>query len=304
MPFDEKHLPIIDYELLQYNPSVIATACVMAARNIAKVPPWSKHLEYAASIEFEQVKECYELLQKLNSQPTTPRVDVVPNVPHEKVLELNQNIFNQVPAVQPTTTKAGMEGSCMIRTFAKPVLKEEKFNIKAKREQIENIKKTIKDKLISLNNKSKSIETLLEEDVPLGIRNTAFKSYRGAYTKTASATAAHDPTEKPADVSVGLAPSSRDTNKSELLPLGDRQIMGHKPNCSTVDVVPLTGNAVTVNNLKEKENNKHVIKPAHGEQLQQQQQRCIRPVVSSHVVRDSVGTSDVLSVLLQKTMRI
>jgi len=296
----------IDYELLQYNPSVIGIACIMAARNSAKITPvWSKHLEFISSIEYDQAKECYEALLRPNSTVVTPRVEVLETAEkpcHEKVLELNQNIFNQIPNVQPTTVKATTDSSCIGNNFIKPVVKEEKFNIKAKREQIENIKKTIKDKLISLNNKSKSIETLLEEDVPI-TRNTAFKSYRGAYNKNAM----HAPeilVSSKNDNSVIGSLNPKDKNKSELMSFVniERQPMSHKPNCSTIETpmnsVPMLLSSSSSNNLKEKENNKHIARPVHIEQVK------IARLNSGNHGQKEIGTADPISILLQKTMRI
>ena len=289
----------IDYELLRFSPAVIAVACIMAARDASGVTPiWSKYLEYVTGMEYEQVKDCYEMLLRLKSHrisgiettaTATTKEDV--GAMSEKVLELNQNIFNQIPATQPQTTKATMEGSCIVRGgAAKPPLKEEKFNIKAKREQIENIKKTIKDKLISLNNKSKSIETLLEDDVP-PTRTTVFKSYREVNVKN---TTNNRPESENTDAA---APVTKDQNKSGFLPLTniERQQMPLKVNCSSVDA--MIGLGAVANNTKEKENNKHA-KPVHGEQA-----RAVRTGVN-HGVKDSMAAGDALAILLQKTMRI
>lgn len=207
----------------------------------------------------------------------------------EKVLELNQNIFNQIPTIQPTTAKSAHENGCIARGYIKVQAKEEKFNIKAKREQIENIKKTIKDKLISLNNKSKSIETLLEDDVPVA-RSTAFKSYRGAYNKSVVHTLTNgvplaDPIQR-GEVVLGANPMN---NKSQfLVNNAERQAM-HKPNCSTIETV--IGAAATALGGKEKENKN--VKLVHCEQP--------KGGKMSHSIKDP---SDALVMLLQKTMRI
>jgi hypothetical protein len=111
------------------------------------------------------------------------------------VLELNQNISNQLPVTHPATTKA--------RGSEKEGHREEKFNIKAKREQMENIKRTIKDKLISLNNKSRSIETLLEDDGKSGV-NSALPSYRAQAPLHAALGSSHAPSSEERDVPVGF----------------------------------------------------------------------------------------------------
>lgn len=250
-------------------------------------PLWSKHLEYVTFFEQEQVKDCFDALTKVRQITESPAVARIigpaESAPAEKVLELNQNIFNQLPSVQPTTTKAAAEGTG--KGFGKAQAREENFNIKAKREQIENIKRTIKDKLISLNNKSKSIESLLEDDVPV-TRNTAFKSYRGAYTKNA----AHLLEKIEADIGHSLAGQQsngcKDKNRSELLSAAGPERQGHKSNCSSIEAAALVE--------KEKENKEEYAKGA----------KTAQKLALGHAIRESVGPADPLVLLLQKTMRI
>ena len=56
---------MLGYELQQFSQSVIAIACVLAARLLSKITPlWSPHLEYITFLEYGQVKECTEMLLK------------------------------------------------------------------------------------------------------------------------------------------------------------------------------------------------------------------------------------------------
>ena len=147
-------------------------ACILAARTWCGVQPvWSHNLQLVTTYDYDQVAPCYSLLLQYSSALPNRLAGPPPLPPPsaDKVLELNQNIGNQLPPTRPATTKA--------RGNDKDGHREEKFNIKAKREQMENIKRTIKDKLIALNNKSRSIETLLEDDCPPGVKS-ALSSYR------------------------------------------------------------------------------------------------------------------------------
>ncbi len=192
---------MLDYELLQYSPSIIGVACVVAARGLCGLAPvWTPQLEFITSYDFDQIAGCHSLLTRYSSSLTSSLCISQPLVSadtsamssHEKVLELNQNIGNRLPTTRPATTKATkvpptVQPLPMARaTFgerranegmAKAQQKEEHFNIKAKKVEMENMKQSIKDKLVALNNKSRSIETLLEEDRNTST-NLAFMSYR------------------------------------------------------------------------------------------------------------------------------
>jgi len=103
------------------------------------VPVWSKYLEYLTSFNYLQLKECYETLIHRN-----------------KVLE---TISNQVST--PNYHSA--------RNYTKKA-----FNIKEKKKEIENMRQAIKSKFLALNNKYKSIESLLNDER----YRTARKSHR------------------------------------------------------------------------------------------------------------------------------
>lgn len=56
---------LIDYDLLQFSPSVISVACILLARVSACITPlWSPYLQYFTGYEFEQIKDCYLMLQR------------------------------------------------------------------------------------------------------------------------------------------------------------------------------------------------------------------------------------------------
>ena len=96
---------------------------------MANMSSWSKYFEYITSMKYMEVEECYEILMKRTNDK-----------PIDKVLGTNKNIQNQLK-------------------------NKKKFDIKKEKAQIENLKKDINKKLISLNMKSRSIESLLGKSV-------------------------------------------------------------------------------------------------------------------------------------------
>jgi hypothetical protein len=204
---------------MKYSPAVTAVSCILSARQLAKFKNvWNAHLEHITTMEYEQVKECYELLMKEYNSIRTSKTNSLSG--SMKVLELNQNIGNQL-----LKDKKLAETTCKTR-YVVPKTKEEifhthnnlsnvqvdtknhhtntrlikknndgkskkvqlkenksKFNIKAKREEIESLKKIIKDRLISLNNKSRTIEMLLYENNSTLSDNVA-RSYGGVCSRS------------------------------------------------------------------------------------------------------------------------
>lgn len=155
--------------------------------------------------------------------------------------------------------------------LTKNIEQSEKFNVKAKREEMETMKKNIKDKLISLNNKSKTIESLLEEgNIPS--KKTAFNTYRGVFPRTQRG--AHEGLTKLARKLAGVNKKedfsgtsyvsksilsnikqySKLTEKTtELFTIKDTELL-HKTNNSTADLFALVPKLI---NSKEKENKRN-----------------------------------------------
>ena len=150
----------------------MAISCVLGGRELLKINPiWSPHLEHITTMEYIQVKDCYEFLMKQYSSSEDSTNS------NGKILEQNKNISNQPKvlsmfAERSCTERGKLKGGIKARMFSiKPHRGNEnkeqsKFNIKAKREEIENLKKAIKNRLISLNNKSRTIERLLNDNNP------------------------------------------------------------------------------------------------------------------------------------------
>jgi len=206
---------------MKYSSAIIAVSCILGARQLVKLNNiWNEHLEDITTMEYEQVEECYELLMKEYKNVITSKANSWSG--SVKVLELNQNIGNQLVGnkkliettcrtryVPPKPKEESFHTHSSLSSVSSQIdisnhhsntklikrnndgktkklqLKENKskFNIKAKREEIESLKKIIKDRLISLNNKSRTIEMLLYENNSTMSDNLP-RSYGGVCSKS------------------------------------------------------------------------------------------------------------------------
>ena len=156
---------------MKYNPNVLAVSCVLGGRQLARIAPiWSKTIGSIGLVEYEHVKQCYERLMQeyLVSNETIGRsINLRGNV-----LETNRNISNQP-----------FKSIVVVNTTMNNQIDENKFDIKRKKHEIENLKKAIKEKLISLNNKSRTIETLLKGEIQQSSSNSFRMLFRN-YSKS------------------------------------------------------------------------------------------------------------------------
>lgn len=110
----------------------------MNARKLSNLEPWSKHLEQISSMNYENVKECYELLmRKFKTESLNKcvisKATTTPDLKIESQLNASQSTYN-----------------LSRRYTANPIKIENSFN---------NITKM----LVSLNTKTRLIESMLDK---------------------------------------------------------------------------------------------------------------------------------------------
>ena len=136
----------LGYEITQFDPSIIGICCIMSGRQSLELPAWSEYLGYITSVDYEKVKNCYEMLTK-NSH-------------------MKQNNVIKPENIPKTIT------DCSVKYNE---LSKRKQSVNLGKHKIEGSIKNINEMLNSLNEKTIMIERMLAKDCTVRTINKEYK---------------------------------------------------------------------------------------------------------------------------------